>query len=293
VVKTIPLDTTLVEKLAGVSETSLLTLYCRAVESRSQNPILRDEVAVRLAEQLAPALAESSSKMLQIISRRKINPKLVVHIALRAQKYDEYVCNFIDRHPHGVIVNLGCGMDTRFQRIDNGSLLFFDLDLPELIAIKRELLPEGERYHQIGCSVFDTGWMEQVKSYGERPALFVAEGLLMYLDAEKVKALVLALQARFPGSELVCEVVNSMWLKGIFKGIIDRKLQGRFGFKEDTQYRFGIANSQEMETWHPGIQFLEEWCYFDAGHPKLGALRLFKNSEFMRKVQWTVHYRLN
>jgi methyltransferase (TIGR00027 family) len=288
-----PINPALVEKLAGVSETSLLTLYCRATESRSHDPILRDEAAVELIRRLSPALAASSSKMLQKLARGRVNPQLNMYISLRAHQYDEYSTDFITRHPQGVIVNLGCGMDTRFQRIDNGSLLFLDLDLPEVIVIKKELLPEGERYHMLGSSVFDTGWMDQIKSLGERPTLFLAEGLFMYLDAEKVKELILALQSRFPGSELVCEVFNSMWLKGPLKGIIKSKMQGQFGFKKDTDYHFGISNSREMESWHSGIQFLDEWCYFDTGHPKLGTLRFFKKSEFMRKVQWTVHYRLN
>ena len=287
-----PLNPALVEKLAGVSETSLLTLYCRATESRAKDPILRDEAAVELAGRLAPALAASSSKLLQKVARGRVNPQLNLYISLRAKKYDEYGTDFISRHPDGIIVNLGCGMDTRFQRIDNGSLLLIDLDLPEVIAIKKELLPESERYHQIGSSVFETEWMDQVKSYGERPALFLAEGLLMYLDAARVKALILEMLARFPGSEMVCEVFNSMWLKGPLKGIMNRKLQGQFGFTKDTDYHFGISHSREMETWQAGIQFLDEWSYFDTGHRKLGLLRFFKNSEFMRKVQWTVHYRL-
>ena len=82
------------------------------------------------------------------------------------------------------------------------------LDLPEMIEFKKQFYEETDRYHFLGTSVFDYAWMDQVEKIGKRPVLFMAEGVFMYLDAEKVKELVLKLQSRFPGSELVCEVVT-------------------------------------------------------------------------------------
>jgi O-methyltransferase involved in polyketide biosynthesis len=115
----------------------------------------------------------------------------------------------------------------------------------------------------------------------------------MYLDGELVKALVLELQSRFPGSEMVCEVVNKKWLSKPLKSIVNLKMQREMGLGKDTEYRFGISDSREMETWHAGIQFLDEWSYFDTGHPKLGWMMIFKGNKLMNTVQWTAHYKLN
>ena len=75
-----------------------------------------------------------------------------------------YAREFITRHPDGIIVNIGCGMDSRFHRIDDGRLTFYDLDLPEVIEFKRQYYPESKRYKMLPYSVFDYKWMDAVKS---------------------------------------------------------------------------------------------------------------------------------
>lgn len=279
--------------LSDVSVTSLVTLYCRAIESQTAEPILRDEMAIKITGQLNPMLARSEDRLARSLANGKVNKNLVVHIALRSRKYDEYTRAFLAQHPNGIVVNLGCGMDTRFFRIDNGQVIFFDLDLPELIAFKRQFVQESDRYTLIGASVFDDGWMGQVAQAGHPAVLFLAEGVLMYLEPDPVKALILKLQAHFPGSELVCEVVNSLWLSKAFKPMVNRKMQCGAGLGKEAEFQFGIPDSRTLETWGPGIEFLDDWAYFDSDHPKLGWIGWFKRFELFRKTQWTVHYRLN
>jgi O-methyltransferase involved in polyketide biosynthesis len=120
----------------------------------------------------------------------------------------------------------------------------------------------------------------------------MAEGVFMYLDKKDVRSLVLAIQKNFPGSELVCEVVNSVWLRPPFKKILDLKMQRQVHLGKDAMFRSGIRDSREMEQWHSGIQFLDEWSYFDSDEKKLGWLKILRHIELIRKTQWTVHYRL-
>jgi O-methyltransferase involved in polyketide biosynthesis len=124
------------------------------------------------------------------------------------------------------------------------------------------------------------------------PFLFMAEGVFMYLDGQDVRSLVLMLQEKFSGSELVCEVVNSLWLSPLFRKILDYKLQKQAHLGKNALFRSGIRNGLEMEQWHSGIQLLEEWSYFDSNEEKLGWLRVLRHIEFIRKTQWTVRYRL-
>ena len=278
---------------SDVEATSLLTLYGRAIESQSQEPILIDEGAERITRQIDGLIAGSSEPLLRMLYERRVDPRLVVHIALRAQKYDEYARDFITRFPGGAVVNLGCGMDTRFQRIDDGQIIFFDLDLPEVIRLKQSFLQETDRYQMIASSMFEERWMDQVAAAGRSPLIFLVEGVFMYLDEEDVKRLVLTLQSRFPGSELVCEVVNERWTRGLWKSLTAMKMQRQLKLGKGTEYNFGIGSPDEMESWSAGIQFIERWSYFETHHPKLGWMRAFSGLSMMNDVQYTVYYRLN
>ena len=215
--------------LPDVAETGMLTFYCRVIESQAPDPILRDEKAVEISRQLNPVFAGSSSRLLRSLAQGKVRKELVVHIDLRAQRYDEYARSFLQENPDGILVNIGCGMDSRFQRIDNGRLTGFDLDLPEVIEFKRQFYRETDRYHLIAASVFDYAWMDQVAKLGQRAVLFMAEGVFMYLDAEKVKDLILTLQSRFPGCELVCEVVTELFTRKPWNRMVSLKLNRQLG----------------------------------------------------------------
>jgi methyltransferase (TIGR00027 family) len=286
-------DTTIKNiELPAVAETALLTLYCHAIESQAPEPILKDDKAVEITRLLESAAGESKSPLIQDRIKKRLNSSLVVFITMRARKFDEYAKSFLSKNPDGVIVNIGCGMDSRFNRIDNGQVQFFDLDLPEMIDFKKQFFRESTRYHFLAASVLDFHWIDQVTKLGKRPVLFLAEGVFMYLDADKVKELVLKLQSRFPGCELVCEVTNSLFTRPPWNKMVGMKMQ-HYQVSKDAIFHFGLSDSREMETWHEGIQFLEDWSYFDTHHPRLGAMGMMGKVKFMRNVQYTVHYRLN
>jgi O-methyltransferase involved in polyketide biosynthesis len=279
--------------LPDVAETGMLTFYCHVIESQTPNPILLDEKAVEISRQLNPVFANSSSRLLRNLAKGKVKKELVVHINLRAKKYDEYARSFLIENPNGIIVNIGCGMDSRFQRIDNGKMTGFDLDLPEMIEFKKQFYKEIDRYHFIAASVFDYAWMDQVAKMGKRPVLFMAEGVFMYLDGEKIKDLILKLQSRFPGSELVCEVVTALFTRKPWNRMVALKLNQQLGVGKGAAFTFGVRDSRELETWHSGIEYLDDWSYFDTRHPRLGWVGTMGKMKFMRNVQYTVHYRLH
>lgn len=279
--------------LTDVGATAFLTLAARALESQTAVPIIHDPEAVRLYEAIKPMLANKKGKLYRMIVEEKLPPMLAVTVSQRARRFDRYVRDFLQRQPNGVVVNLGCGLDTRFQRLDDGQLVLYDLDLPEMIAVKRTLVAENERYRLLAASVLDIDWMQELREGGKRPFLFLAEGLFMYLLPDDVKRLVLSLQMAFPGCELVAEVFNGRWLHGWRGRMTRNKMQRDLGIGHDASFRSGLTSSNEMEQWHPGITFLDDWSYFDDDEPKLGLLRLFRHIELFRKMQWVVHYKLS
>lgn len=277
-------------QISNVSATAFITLFARAMETQSHNPILNDPQAVALVEQLRPHFARSPRALEQQLATGRIPAMVVVTMALRARRMDAYARDFLARRPGGVIVNLGCGLDTRFHRLDDDAAIVYDLDLPAMINLKRTLLAAGPRYHFVAASVLDFAWMARLDP--STPHLFIAEGLLMYLPEDQVKALVIALRQRFPGSELVCEVFNRFWLRDPWKRWVDRKMQRQLSFSADASFQSGLDNSREMEQWGQGIHFLDDWSYFDDDEPKLGIANLLRHVDFFRRIQWTVHYQL-
>ncbi|MFN2303320.1 MAG: class I SAM-dependent methyltransferase, partial [Anaerolineales bacterium] len=278
--------------LSGVEQTALLTLYAKAMESKSEDPVLKDEKAEALVEKLDKLIAVQDDKMARQLKQRTVDPRLTIHLPLRTKKYDEYAEKFLEKHPEGVIVNIGCGLDTRFFRIDNGQLQFFDLDLPEMIALKQHLLKQNERYHMIGQSVLDFGWMDRVSAL-KRSTLILAEGVFMYLPEEKVKELVLELQRQFPEAELVCELTNRTWVEGFWGKLAAIKMKQRVKMSNGARFKFGVSDAEELESWGKGIEFLEKWFYMDDNHPKLGWIRMFRKWKVFNEAQYTAHYRLH
>jgi len=169
--------------------------------------------------------------------------------------------------------------------------MWYDLDLPEVIAIRKRFFTETPRNHMIASSVLDFHWMDLLPS-NKNPVLFLAEGLLMYLQESEVKSLILELQHRFPGCELVCEVENTFVIETLKKERWKRKVQRDYHLGADVTLHFGIRDGRGLESWGGGIRFLDEWTVFDDHEKKLGWMNLFRFSKRLRKAQWIVHYQL-
>jgi len=282
-----------IHAITDISETLLIPLYARALETLSKNPVINDRKAVEITETLNTIFSTSDSPLHRQLAkgriRRTANQKLVAFLSLRTRRFDRYCLDFLRRCPNGSIVELGCGLSSRFSRIDTGTVVWYDLDLPEVIEIRKQFFQETTRSHTIASSVLDFRWMEPLP---KKNILFVAEGLLMYLHEEDVRSLVLKLQERFPGCELVCEVENTFVIETLKKERWRKKFQRDHHLGAEATMHFGIQNGRALESWGPGIRFLDEWTIFDDHEKKLGWMNLFSFSKRLRKAQWIVHYQL-
>jgi len=190
-------------QLGGVAETLLIPLYFRAKESQRPDALIKDEQAVALVEQIH-----------YDFSRIKLRKHDEVAIILRLREFDRFARDFLSRCPDAAVVHIGCGLDTRFQRVDNGRVEWYDLDLPEVIDLRRQLIGgEGKRYHLLAGSVFDRAWLDTISTHRLRPLLFMAEAVFMYFEEAQVKRLVLTLRTHFPGAELVCDAVTPLMVR--------------------------------------------------------------------------------
>lgn len=276
--------------LSDVSGTMLITLYARARETLSKNPIIHDVKAVEIIEVFKKALINSANPIHQKIVRDSYNSKLAISMALRSRRFDWYVSDFLQRHPSGTVINLGCGLDTRFDRIDNGTVRWFDIDFPKVIQLRKEFMHETDRRCFIGASILEDDWTRQIQTKG--PFMVLAEGVFMYLKEDEVKNLLAVLRARFGAVELVCEVTNRYWVERMNSKYLKFKFKYQLGMNEGAMFTFGIPDSSYFETWDASYHFLDEWTYFDDHEKKMGFVNLFSKFEQIRKVQWTIHYKL-
>ena len=183
-------------ELDGVQETLLWPLYCRSVEAARPDALLLDTRAVSVRESIDYPFAEKFGE-----------PEIV--FALRAACFDTAVRDFLDVHPRGTVVALGDGLETQFWRVDNGSVTWVSIDLDESTALRRRLLPDGERNRSISHSALDTAWFDQIDP--SEGVFITAQGLFMYLDGADVLNLIRSCAERFPGAAMMFDAVPS-WL---------------------------------------------------------------------------------
>ena len=131
---------------------------------------------------------------------------------IRAKQFDDYASEFLNSQPDSVIVHLGCGLDSRCMRVDNGRVEWYDLDLPDVIELRNKFFEETERYHMLAASATDLAWMSAIEIKG-RPVMVIAEGLMMYLQEGDVKTLIQAIQTRLGARWLVFDAYSQMTAK--------------------------------------------------------------------------------
>jgi O-methyltransferase involved in polyketide biosynthesis len=174
-------------RLGAVQETLFITLAARAAESQRKHPVLRDPRAVELLESIDFDAATYG---------RGAGGSITV---LRTAILDFWVRRFLAAHPAGTVVELGTGLNTRFERVDNGQVHWLDLDLPDTIELRRKFFADTARRRMAAASVLDQDWLPEVARSGG-PYFFVAEGVLVYLPEDQVTAALARIAARFPGA---------------------------------------------------------------------------------------------
>ncbi|MGB3702525.1 MAG: class I SAM-dependent methyltransferase [Anaerolineales bacterium] len=262
------------QSLEGVSETLLMTLYVRARESQRPDPMIIDDKAVVMVNQIDCDF-----------SRLRMQRHDEVAIIMRMNKFDSHVRDFLKRNPNAVVVHIGCGLDTRFERMDNGQVEWFDLDMPDVIALRQKLIQnESSRYHTLATSVFEDSWLEEVSQFKPHPFMFIAEGVLPYFEEAQVKSLFLKLREHFPGCELVCDALKPfvIWVDNLHLAFA----------KVKARMHWSINNPEDIERWSEGICLLDEWNYYEDDESQLKAYRWVRLIPALAKSSGIFHYRL-
>jgi hypothetical protein len=225
--------------LTGAQETALATLYGKAMESRQPDSILGDREA-----------DEAMQRLDYDFGRLRMRRRDLKSAAVRAKSYDWWVSRFLDSCPECRVLHLGCGLDTRAYRINPPSTIgWYDVDLPDVIALRRRLFPGRPGLHTVAASVTDAHLLDEIP--GDKPVLFVAEGLTC-----------------FPRGELVFDGYSRL---GVW-------LTQRYGPVKATgaQLDWSIGDPHDLEQAVPGLVFDSEWWFANAPEIEQHYSRLYR-----------------
>lgn len=220
----------------SVQETLVIPLYGRKVCSEHFPHLFKDEEAERLCSMLDYDFAEKGKKMETMAG-------LFGALEVAQRQYDIgcEVKDYLKTHPRAAVVNLGCGLDDTFRKCDNGLCRGYNIDMPDVIAVRDEILPAGEREINLGCGLNDDGWMDRID--GAEGAVFYATGVFYYFKKEDVRALFQKMAARFPGAVLAFDACNRRGAKMMTKTWLKEA-----GIADVNAY-FSLEDASELKRW--------------------------------------------
>lgn len=214
--------------LTGSAETMLQSFYARAKYSRKKNAKFYDAKAIELVGKIDYdfSKAEKDSTMSNGVIARTI-------------VFDELVKDFINKNPDCTVVNIACGLDTRFYRMDNGRIIWYNVDLPETIEVRDAIYHESGRVSAIGISATDPSWADKVTKRGKM--LFIIEGLSMYLTSDENAQMLSIIRDKFDNATVLMECLAKKWVN---KEHTEKSIQdtgAKFVFGADTFDDLGKA----------------------------------------------------
>jgi O-methyltransferase involved in polyketide biosynthesis len=233
-------------ELGSVQETLLIALWCRARENEREKPCLLDPKASEIIHQLDYDFGRMDRSLTEYVV-------LVSNISCRY--CDDAIKGFIADHPEGTVVNIGAGLDTTFYRVDNGSLRWYDLDLPDVMELRLRLMPETDRSRCIAKSVFDSSWFDDIGIPQDRLFMF-ARGVFCYFDTAELKRLFSAFAIRFPRAEMFFNSYNALGRWG------GNHLAVRRAGIRDAPLKWAIGTANQLARWDSSIEIVDEWPMF-------------------------------
>lgn len=225
-----------------VQETLVIPLYGRKMCSELFPQLFRDETAIRLMDQIDydfSTLAQKSQSTVQQFG--------FLELAMRQNDLAWEVRDYLKAHPKAAVVNLGCGLDDTGRSCDNGCCKLYNLDFPDVIAVRDALLPAGEREENIPCDLNDYSWFDRIDA--SEGAVFFAAGVFYYFLTEQFQTLVQAMAQAFPGGRLVFDAAGKAAVNMMLKTWI------RDAEIKDVGAYFSVSDARrELSPWAPGLQ---------------------------------------
>ena len=261
-------------ELGNVQKTLFLPLWSRALESKKENPLLIDKTALEIVEKVDYDFSPIANNMTELSQ---------ISWIIRSLCVDAIIKNFLDRYPNGTIVNIGCGLDTTFDRVDNDTLLWYDLDLADVIRLRKKFIKENDRRKFIAVSFLETGWLQEIRV--AENVLFIAAGVFYYFEEAQIKDFLIRIADNFPGSEIFFDVSSPYGIKRANKMIIKNS-----GLDEGSYLKWGVRSTKDILSWDKRFKLLKTYDYYRGRdqHLSLQSKIIGYISDLFR-IQYMVH----
>ena len=231
-------------ELSGAAQTMLTTLYLKALDADFKRPVLGDRYA-----------KEAVSRLDYDFRDIGITARWAPLITVRTAQYDIWARQFLAVHQQATVVHLGCGMDSRVFRLDPGpGVQWYDVDYPQVIALREAVFPSRPRYHLIATSATDASWLDQIPA--NRPVLLMAEGISMYLTEDDGVALLRRVVDRFPSGELQIDFYNRLAIRSQKTHTLVRRT--------GSTLHWAVDSPQDILRRVPGVRLLIAVTLFEA-----------------------------
>lgn len=227
--------------LSGVSETLLIPLMGRALETKRRDGILKDLKSLEIYE----SLDYDFDKFDEIHSRRSM-----VRTTIRTAIIDRIVQSHLQDHPDGTVVEVGCGLNSRFERLNPANIQWFDLDVPQVYDVWQKHFSETDRRGFLPYSAFDEEWIAKVKQAAGKPFLFISEASVIYFSKQKVRDLFRLLAKHFPGSYYLFDTAHPSFIASLETNEDALKFC-------NARIQWTIENINQLEEWVPTIEILK------------------------------------
>jgi O-methyltransferase involved in polyketide biosynthesis len=232
--------------LGNIQKTLFMPVWARATETKKDRPVLIDRTAVEIIESVDFDFSEMSGNIPEISQ---------ISWIARCLRFDLIVKDFINKNPNGTIVNIGCGLDTSYERTDNSSIRWYDLDLPEVIELKRKFLKETYKRNFLSCSFLDTKWFDEIII--NEKVMFISTGVFVYFEEAEIKDFIIKVADRFNFCELFFDVTSP---KGV--EIANQVIQ-KSGFDSGSFFKWGLTDKSIITSWDNRIKLLDTYHTFN------------------------------
>ncbi|MCM1268714.1 MAG: class I SAM-dependent methyltransferase [Bacteroidales bacterium] len=227
-------------QLGDVQETALIPLAVRANETKRKNARIHDEKAVEIIETLK-------------VDTKDID-KFFSHegVVARTIMFDRTLKKLLEKYPNAVCVNIGCGLDDRFSRVDNGKIRWFNVDLPDSIEVRRKVFAETEREHMLAGNILKNDWIRDIPKADM--VIVIAEGLLMYFSKEQVRTILNNLTDSFGCGFLLAELMHPKMMKEKAHDTV-KHTNAKFGW--------GTETGKDLLELNPNMELIRENSFWD------------------------------
>ncbi|MHA3018737.1 class I SAM-dependent methyltransferase [Mycobacterium sp. BMJ-28] len=214
----------------------LATFYAKALDADLPNPILHDRWAKQIVDRIDYDW-----------SRTTITPRNSAAVTTRSAHFDHWTRQFLAAHQDAVVLHVGCGLDSRYFRVAPGAGVdWYDIDYPDVTALRGQLYPSPQGHHLVAASVTDPGWLAEIPA--DRPVLMLGEGLTMYLTAADGVALLRRVVAQFPTGELQFDAFSRFGIRTQWSNAVVRRAGATL--------HWGITRPEEIIAAVPGVRLL-------------------------------------